>query len=77
MIYYKGKADYLAKSTKYSDFYLQLLKLVKDNWNKTGNSLIDISDDKMYRLFSGKQKDFGTLVLMAEFMDISFWFKAF
>lgn len=77
MIYYKENADSLAESTKYDSFYEQLLQLVKDNWNKIGNDLVGISEAKMYRMFSGKQKDFETLMLMAEFMKVSFWFKAF
>ena len=77
MIYYKDGANSLAESTKISEFYLQLLQLVKDNWKKSGNSLIEISDDKMYRILSGKQRDFETLVKMAEFMKVSFRFKAF
>jgi hypothetical protein len=72
------EASYIPIETgSYDDFYNSLLIKVQSNWNKSGNDLIGISIDKMYRLFSGKQKDFETLVLMAEFMDVSFWFKAF
>jgi hypothetical protein len=77
MIYYKDGANSLAESTNISAFYMQLLQLVQESWNKSGNSLIGISNDKMYRIFSGKQRDFETLVKMAEFMKVSFRFKAF
>lgn len=77
MIYYKEGAKSLAESTNFDEFYLQVLQIVKDNWDRKGNRLIGISDDKMYRLFSGKGKDADTIFKMAEFMQISLKFIAF
>jgi len=47
---------------------------VKTNWQRGGNLILGLSDSKVSRIFSGKQKDFGTLVKMAEFMEIDVLF---
>lgn len=76
MIYYKKGATALAESTNFDTFYLQIMQLMRKHWDKSGNDIIGISNDKMYRIFSGKQKDFETLIKMAEFMRIGFVFRA-
>jgi hypothetical protein len=77
MIYYKEGKNNLTESANFSTFYLRLLKVVRDNWKRTGNSVLGLTDSKVSRLFSGKQKDFETLLGMAEFMGIDFRFVAF
>jgi len=67
---------YFAVSANYNDFYNQLLQKVQNNWNRIGNDILGLSDSKVSRLLSGKQKDFGTLVMMAEFIGIELIFKA-
>jgi len=59
---------------KYDEFYEILLQKVKTNWQRGGNLILGLSDSKVSRIFSGKQKDFGTLVKMAEFMEIDVLF---
>ncbi len=76
MIYYKEGAHSLAESAQFDDFYCQLLQIVKDNWKRIGNEILGLSDSKVSRLFSGKQKDFETLIKMSEFMRIDFVFRA-
>jgi hypothetical protein len=77
MIYYDSNKNCFAKSANFDTFYSQVLQTVKKNWKRTGNELIGIDDSKMSRLLSGKQRDFETLVAMAEFMKLSFDFKLY
>jgi hypothetical protein len=77
MIYYKNNRNCFAESLEYDTFYLQVLQIVKDNWKRTGNELLGLSDSKVSRLLSGKQKDFKALVKMCEFMKLDFSFKLF
>jgi len=77
MIYYKNNRNSFAESANYDTFYLRVLQIVEENWKRSGNELIGLSDSKVSRLFSGKQKDFETLIKMAEFMKLYFSFKLF
>lgn len=77
MPYNKNNKHFFAESENYSAFYAKLLEIVKNNWQRTGNQILNLSDDKSYRILSGKQKDFETLVEMAEFIQIKFMFRAF
>lgn len=70
---YQPKDDRLSFKN-FDKFYDHILSIVKSKWNKIGNELIGISDDKMYRILSGKQRDFETIYRMADFMKIDIWF---
>ena len=59
----------------YEKFYAHLLQKVKNNWSRSGNEFLNLSDAKVHRIFTGKQKDFETLVQMAEFMQFRIEFR--
>ena len=68
------KKDF-AEFANYNDFYEALLQKVKIKWNRMGNDILNLSDSKVSRLFSGKQKDIEILIMMAEFMQMKFIFN--
>ena len=61
--------------SNYEKFYIHLLQKVKNNWKRVGNEFLNLSDAKVHRIFTGKQKDFETLIQMAEFMQMRIEFK--
>ena len=61
--------------SNYEKFYIHLLQKVKKNWKRVGNEFLNLSDAKVHRIFTGKQKDFETLIEMAEFMQMRIEFK--
>lgn len=63
-------------SSDFNEFYSEVLQKVKKNWKRTGNSILGLSDAKVSRLFTGKQKDFETLLKMAGLMQIKIEFRA-
>jgi len=69
MSYKKYNRQLVVITTSYDLFHYALLQKIQQQWDKTGNDIIGISNDKMYRIFSGKQKDLQTLFDMAEFME--------
>jgi hypothetical protein len=75
MTYSKYNDNSFAIYANYSDFYEALLQKVQRNWNRSGNKILGLSDSKVSRLFSGKQKDAEVLILMAEFMQYRLLFN--
>lgn len=57
--------------SNYEKFYDALLQKVKNKWKRIGNDFLGLSDAKVHRLFTGKQKDIEKLIEMAEFMQIN------
>ena len=77
MCYEKKEPQYFAHSTNFEAFYDKVLEKVQKDWNhKLGNDILGLSNDKAYRILSGKQKDFKILSDMAELMQIRFDFTA-
>ena len=69
-------SKYFSITANFDTFYDEILQKVKKNWKRTGNQILGLSDAKVSRLFTSKQKDFETLILMAEFMQIKIQFRA-
>lgn len=76
MNYNNKQINYIAVSENYDVFYDSILQIVKNDWRRVGTEILGLSDSKVSRLFTGKQKDFDTLFKMAKFMGIKFEFIA-
>jgi hypothetical protein len=74
--YRTAEPKYFAITANFDEFYDKVLQKVKKKWDRAGNEILGLSDSKVSRLFSGKQRDFETLEKMAGLMQIKFVFKA-
>ena len=61
----------------YEKFKGYVFQKVKKNWKRAGNEFVGLDDNKLYRILSGKQQDFDTIMKMAEFMRMDFRYTEF
>lgn len=75
---YKSRSYNISQSntfSNYDNFKASVFQKVKRGWKRAGNEYLGIDDAKVHRIFTGKQKDFDTIMRMAEFMQMKFEFK--